>query len=99
MGAFLIALTLYTATANRGVQLQDSGWQQGRIIAGEIDRPLGLALCTLFAGIGLANVFGWRSNVSRRVVIGKAALSAPLTRVVYLGPAPLCDYEACWHRW
>lgn len=44
LGVFLIALALYALTANRGIQWQDSGWQQCRIIAGTIEHPLGLAL-------------------------------------------------------
>jgi len=42
--AFLVALALYAATANRGPQWQDSGWQQVRILAGRVEHPLGLAL-------------------------------------------------------
>lgn len=38
------ALLVYGLTAHRGVQHQDSGWQQVRIFSGEIDHPLGLAL-------------------------------------------------------
>ncbi len=38
------ALVLFVATANRGVQWQDSGWQQLRIVTGELHHPLGLAL-------------------------------------------------------
>jgi hypothetical protein len=41
---FSVALALYTATADHGVQWQDSGWQQYRIVTGQIDHPLGLAL-------------------------------------------------------
>ncbi|MFN0135405.1 MAG: protein O-mannosyl-transferase family [Phycisphaerae bacterium] len=41
---FLIALALYLLTADRGPQWQDSGWQQLRIVSGEINHPLGLAL-------------------------------------------------------
>lgn len=42
--AFLLATTLYVATANREVQWQDAGSQQVRIVSGRIDHPLGLAL-------------------------------------------------------
>lgn len=42
--AFVAALSLYVATSNRGVQWQDSGWQQYRILTGSIEHPLGLAL-------------------------------------------------------
>ncbi len=42
--AFLAALALYVATACRGVQWQDSGSQQLRIVTGQLDHPLGLAL-------------------------------------------------------
>ncbi|NLX15210.1 MAG: DUF2723 domain-containing protein [Phycisphaerales bacterium] len=41
---FLAALALYATTANRGVQWQDSGWQQWRIVTGQWEHPLGLAL-------------------------------------------------------
>lgn len=41
---FAIALALYSATAHRGVQWQDAGWQQCRIITGQLDHPRGLAL-------------------------------------------------------
>ncbi len=41
---FLAALMLYIATANRGVQWQDSGWQQWRIVSGQWEHPYGLAL-------------------------------------------------------
>ena len=44
-GFFLTALILYVATANRGVQTQDSGWQQYRIVTGQIAHRHGLALC------------------------------------------------------
>lgn len=42
--AFFAAAVLYSTTADRGIQWQDSGWQQLRIITGTIDHPLGLAL-------------------------------------------------------
>ena len=41
---FVAALALYVLTANRGVQWQDSGWQQYRIVTGQIGHPYGLAL-------------------------------------------------------
>ena len=41
---FIAGLLLYTCTMNRGVQWQDSGWQQCRIVSGQLDHPLGLAL-------------------------------------------------------
>jgi hypothetical protein len=44
LAAFGAALLLYAATADRGVQWQDSGWQQLRVITGCIEHPLGLAL-------------------------------------------------------
>ncbi|MFQ5806585.1 MAG: protein O-mannosyl-transferase family [Phycisphaerae bacterium] len=40
----VVALTLYAATANRGVQWQDSGWQQLRMVTGQLEHPYGLAL-------------------------------------------------------
>lgn len=42
--AFVAALVLYAATANRGAQWQDSGVQQLRIVSSQIDNPHGLAL-------------------------------------------------------
>lgn len=42
--AFFAALTTYVATADRGVQWQDSGWQQYRIVTGSLEHPRGLAL-------------------------------------------------------
>ncbi|RMF73420.1 MAG: DUF2723 domain-containing protein [Planctomycetota bacterium] len=42
--AFSTALALYVATAGRTVQWQDSGWQQWRIVSGEITHTAGLAL-------------------------------------------------------
>ncbi len=42
---FIIAILLYAMTANRGVQAQDSGWQQYRIVTGQLEHPHGLALC------------------------------------------------------
>jgi hypothetical protein len=42
--AFTAAAALYVSTANRGPQWQDSGWQQYRIVTGQIEHPLGLAL-------------------------------------------------------
>ncbi len=41
---FVAALVLYAGTANRGVQWQDSGWQQYRIASGTIEHARGLAL-------------------------------------------------------
>lgn len=41
---FVAALLLYGLTSNRGPQWQDSGWQQVRIVSGELAHPLGLAL-------------------------------------------------------
>jgi hypothetical protein len=41
---FAPALALYAATADRGVQWQDSGWEQFRIITGNMAHPLGLVL-------------------------------------------------------
>ncbi len=41
---FLGSLTLYALTANRGVQWQDSGQHILRIVTGEFNNPLGLAL-------------------------------------------------------
>lgn len=42
--AFLVAALLYGATADYGPQWQDSGWQQWRILTGEIDHPAGLVV-------------------------------------------------------
>lgn len=42
--AFVLSLWLYAATASRGVEWQDSGFHQYRIISGQIQHPLGLAL-------------------------------------------------------
>ncbi len=54
---FLAALMLYTSTANRGVQWQDSGWQQWRIVTGQWEHPLGLALVhPLQYGLGRAAI-------------------------------------------
>lgn len=44
VASFAAALALYVGTADRGVQWQDSGWQQLRIVTGQIENPLGLAL-------------------------------------------------------
>jgi len=41
---FLAGAALYVATACRSVQWQDSGWQQYRIVSGQIEHPRGLAL-------------------------------------------------------
>jgi Protein of unknown function (DUF2723) len=38
------ALVLFALTAHRGLQGQDSGWQQFRIIAGQLEHPNGLVL-------------------------------------------------------
>lgn len=40
----LAALALYAATASPGVQWQDSGIHQWRIVTGQVENPLGLAL-------------------------------------------------------
>jgi len=42
--AGLLALLLYVATGSRGVEWQDSGTHQYRIITGQIGHPVGLAL-------------------------------------------------------
>jgi hypothetical protein len=42
--AFLVALVVYGATADYGPQWQDSGWQQWRIVTGEISHPAGLVV-------------------------------------------------------
>jgi hypothetical protein len=42
--AFAAALLLYAATAHRGAQSQDSGWQQVRIVTGEVWHQNGLVL-------------------------------------------------------
>jgi hypothetical protein len=39
-----LAGLLFVATANRGIQWQDSGWQQWRVTTGSIWHPAGLAL-------------------------------------------------------
>lgn len=44
-GSCAVALVLYAATANRGPQSQDSGWQQLRIVTGHIEHQFGLPLC------------------------------------------------------
>lgn len=41
---FLVAAVLFIATANRGAQWQDSGWQQLRIVRGELIHRGGLVL-------------------------------------------------------
>lgn len=43
-GVFAIALALFTATASRGAQWQDSGWLIWRAVTGELAHPHGLAL-------------------------------------------------------
>lgn len=45
LGFFVVFLTLYVCTANRQVDWLDSGWQQYRIVGGELNHPRGLALC------------------------------------------------------
>ncbi len=42
--AFLVAAVIYTITADKGPQWQDSGWHQTRIMSFDIDHPFGLAL-------------------------------------------------------
>ncbi|MBN1492205.1 MAG: DUF2723 domain-containing protein [Phycisphaerae bacterium] len=42
--AFVAAAVLYVATASRDVQWQDGGWQQYRIVMGQIENEAGLAL-------------------------------------------------------
>lgn len=42
--AFIAAAALYGFTAGRGVQWQDSGWQQYRIVTGQLEHPRGLAV-------------------------------------------------------
>lgn len=42
--AFAASLALYAATAELGPQWQDSGWQQVRILTGDLAHPMGLAL-------------------------------------------------------
>ncbi|MBP7747906.1 MAG: DUF2723 domain-containing protein [Phycisphaerae bacterium] len=44
LAAGLAALVLYAATGSRGVEWQDSGIHQYRILTGRIESPLGLAL-------------------------------------------------------
>lgn len=44
MVAFLLALSLYGLTADRGAEGQDSGWQQYRILSGQIEHVRGLAV-------------------------------------------------------
>lgn len=41
---FLTSFAVYAATANRGVQWQDSGMHMLRIVSGQLHNPLGLAL-------------------------------------------------------
>lgn len=53
LGAFAVFSLLYLATAQRGVNWQDSGSRQWRILIGEYDDPLGLALVhPLYVAIG-----------------------------------------------
>lgn len=42
--AFAVALIVYAGTANRGPQSQDSGWQQLRIVTGQLEHPYGFPL-------------------------------------------------------
>lgn len=44
LAAFVVAFVLYAASAQRGMQSQDSGWQQYRIVSGQLEHPRGLAL-------------------------------------------------------
>lgn len=44
VAAFAAALALYLATCSRGVNWQDSGMHQYRILTGMLENPLGLAL-------------------------------------------------------
>lgn len=44
LGIFVLAFVLYAATANRGVQWQDSGSHILRVVTSELVHPLGLAL-------------------------------------------------------
>ena len=43
-GVLLAALLLYTSTANRGPQAQDSGWQQLRIVTEQFEHPYGFPM-------------------------------------------------------
>jgi len=52
-------LALYGLTANRGAQWQDSGWQQLRIVRGELEHPYGWALAhPLQHYLGRAAIYG-----------------------------------------
>lgn len=42
--AFFVAAVIYTITADKGPQWQDSGWHQTRIMSFDINHPFGLAL-------------------------------------------------------
>ncbi|MCJ7543295.1 MAG: DUF2723 domain-containing protein [Phycisphaerae bacterium] len=53
LGTFVVFSLLYLATAQRGANWQDSGSRQWRILIGEYDDPLGLALVhPLYVAIG-----------------------------------------------
>ena len=43
-GTFCALSVLYLLTSQRGVSWQDSGWFQWRVLAGEYDHPVGIAL-------------------------------------------------------
>ncbi len=90
--AFILSLGLYALTASRGVEWQDSGFHQYRIISGQLEHPLGLALAHplhFWCGrAALAVPYGdpfWRLNLLSALcgalgVAGVATLTATMTR-------------------
>jgi len=79
LGLLVAAATLYFATAHRGVQWQDSGWQQVRIATGELSHPLGLALThplQFFLGRAVIALTGLEPAYATTLLSGLAAAVA-----------------------
>ena len=84
---FLVALLVYGATADYGPQWQESGWQQWRIVTGDIAHPAGLVVThPLQFWLGrLALHLTWLEPAGRTTVVSVVAGAIAIANLAAVG--------------
>lgn len=86
-GVFACAAALYISTACRDVQWQDAGWQQFRIVSGQIEHPRGLALyhpVQYYLGRAALAALPWLEPAHAITLVSSLAAAAAIGNIALL---------------